>query len=255
MDVVNVISRTSLSRLLKEVYEGTKGTAKLPQPYYLDQSRRYIGGLRKGFGVKGKTSPYYAKFVEMAQQAQLFAGAKTYQLMRELESLKASGLSWVDYKQEGIDVWEKYERWAKTERATMQQIAKQMRAWDKAQKQKANFPNLRYVCHESACEICRPLNGTVAPVDSDFWKQYYPPLHYSCNCIAAQEGAGVTPNSESELDAVIRQIAPHTSEIFTDNPAVSGDLLNGHHPYFDVPKRDRAKARRNFDLPIVKPKK
>lgn len=73
--------------------------------------------------------------------------------------------------------------------------------------QEAGWEYAQYVAEEGACEICRPLHGTVLPIDDAWWAMYEAPNHCNCRCAKvplsyeeAMGAGGITSRPVSDVD-------------------------------------------------------
>jgi len=76
---------------------------------------------------------------------------------------------------------------------------------------------------------------------------------HNCRCVLIQTDGKPTPKvlvdeARKEMDSLMQPV-------FKMNPGKDKVIFNEKHPYFDVAPKDKAYARRNFDLPIPEPKK
>ena len=133
----------------------------------------------------------------------------------------------------------------------------QARQWNDIEKDKTNFPYLRYsaIIDGRTSDICEPLNGVTLPVDDPLWDEYTPLNHFNCRCILEQvdqfEDVKLTP--KSEVDAIKEGLDENVNDLFKMNAGKDGYVFSDAHPYFDVAPKDRELAQRNFDLPIPEP--
>lgn len=234
--------------ILLGVFNGKYTTRKLPQSYYKRTSAGLIVQVEKGIGGD-KT--YDALLSDLSDNAQLFAGAKTYQMVAELQQAAQGVKSFKDFADIGQGIYDKYDRWGEAEENTALQQTLQAKQWDIITQDKDLFPILVYRTIGDACQICKPLDGLAAPVNSPIWRRVYPCNHYNCYCIVTQEVSGavaLTPKEEARMlvDASGKLMSP----VFASNPGITRELYTKEHPYFDVPKQDRKFAKDNFGLPI-----
>jgi hypothetical protein len=70
--------------------------------------------------------------------------------------------------------------------------------------------------------------------------------HFNCRCVLLQVETEPTEDNEDS----VQQVEDNMQDLFKHNPYKTGSVFPKSHPYFDVPKEDKAYAKRNFDLPI-----
>lgn len=230
------------------VFRGKYTTKKLPVTYYRGVSADLMAAVDKGIGAD-------KAFADLAESlklnAQAFAGAKTYNLVRDLQTAAQGVKNFKDFEPIGNAIYNKYEGWADAEDNTAVQQTLQAKQWQIITEDSDLFPLLKYSTIGDACQICRPLDGIVAPVNSPIWRKIYPCNHYNCYCIVTQETQGSAELTEKgRLMQVVGDSEKLMSPVFLTNAGITKQLFNKDHPYFDVPKGDRKFAKENFGLPI-----
>lgn len=250
--------------MLKGIYEGEIIVDNLPEDLYLAIAKYLEKGLYNGFG--GNLAEFklggvdYELLEELRTNIYLFSGAKTYQQVRELVALATDSESFSDFKEQALDIYDQYNvNWLETEYNTAIGQASQARKWNEIEKQKEEFPYLKYnaIIDDRTSDICEPLDGLILPVDDPMWDSYTPLNHFNCRCVLEQisqfEEVEVTPNSE--VETIKEDIDDKVQPLFKMNAGKDGYIFSDEHPYFDVAKGDKELARRNFDLPLPKTKK
>lgn len=235
------------SQLLKKVFTGEVNRRNLPLAYYKKTLAQMGGSLRRGFGSKGKLKWLYE---DLQDNVSLFSAAKTYQLTRELQLAKKGVKSFDDYVEKAMPILNKYKSWGEAEATTITAQAQQAKQWQSIIADADIFPKLQYSTVGDACRICRPLDGIVAPIGAAIWTKFAPVNHYNCFCILMQVESGARISSESKLNSAYQNADENTSDVFKHNAGITHEAFNKEHPYFDIPKKDRGFAKRNFDLPI-----
>jgi hypothetical protein len=90
--------------------------------------------------------------------------------------------------------------------------------WQKIQKNKKLYPNLKYLHTKSsnARKDHLPYVGIVAPVDSIFWSTHYPPNGWRCQCGVEQtdEDTNDIPHDLPPLDATFAFNAGKIGQVF-----------------------------------------
>lgn len=233
------------NRIITDVYNGSVTRYNLPVNYYEGVRDELMGAVEKGIGNQ---AAFESLVGNLNTNAQAFAGAKTYNLVRELEDLKGKAADQAEFELKAKAMVSKYDLWGEAEVNTAQQQTHQAKQWQIIDEDKDLFPILKYQTIGDACKICRPLDGLTAPVNSPIWKRVYPCNHYNCYCIVIQLTTGeLTPNA----DKLVNDSVGLMNDTFISNPGVTQQLFTGKHPYFaSIPASDRDFAKQNFGLPI-----
>lgn len=235
-------------KIISDVFAGRVTPHTLPKPYYNWVRADLMDAVTKGIGDhKG----FEDLMESLNLNAQAFAGAKTYNVVRDLETLAQGNPNYKDYEVHAQALVKQYDTWQDAEVNTAQQQTHQAKQWQIITEDSDLFPTLRYSTIGDACQICRPLDGITAPVNSPIWKRIYPCNHYNCYCIVVQLTAGEDLTNKAHMDALVEQSAGLMNPVFLSNPGITKKLYTGKHPYFaSIPKDDRAFAKQNFGLPI-----
>lgn len=253
-------SDDDIEKLLAGIYDGSITPYDLPEDLYLSIGEYLKRAIFKGFG--GGLADFEGKDLDLLTQLRenvyIFSAAKTYQQVKDISSKLVdedgnvrSLKEFNDIGKETFELWN--DTWGATEYTTAIAQAQSASKWSKIEKDKDALGMLEYSTVGDACDICAPLNGLTAPVDADVWDEVAPTNHYNCECILLQkETDEVTPTPDDERDSIIDKVSEKMDPVFKSNPGKTGEVFNGDHPYFDVPKDDRKYAENNFDLPIPK---
>lgn len=234
--------------ILLGVFRGKYTTHNLPKSYYRGVSTGLMDMVEKGIGGD-KT--FDTLMQELTDNAQLFAGAKTYNLVGEMEAAAKMAKSFKDFEPIGKAIYDKYERWGEAEDNTALQQTLQAKQWEVIQSDKDLFPILVYRTIGDACRICKPLDGFAAPVGDPAWRKIYPCNHYHCYCIVTQEVSGaVELTDKATARMLVSESGKLIAPVFQSNAGITKQLFTKEHPYFDVPKEDRKFAKANFGLPV-----
>lgn len=236
-------------KIILDVFNGSTTRHKLPKPYYNSTRVDLMDAVKKGMGnPKG----FEGLLEDMGLNAQAFAGAKTYNLVRDLEELQKGSPNYKDYEPKAQALVKQYDTWGEAEINTAQQQTHQAKQWHIIKEDAGLFKILKYSTIGDACKICKPLDGITAPVNSPIWRRIYPCNHYNCYCIVIQltEDDGPFTN-EKELATLVAGSTQLMNPVFLSNPGITNKIYTNKHPYFSsVPKNDRDFARENFGLPI-----
>ncbi len=99
------------------------------------------------------------------------------------------------------------------------------------------------------------LDGITRPFDDNFWLTYSPPNGWYCRCTLKT----IFSDEDIKTDVSTRGLKFHlykaVPNVFRFNAAVEKTVFSPKHPYFKVPKKDKAWAKKNFGLPLPKKRK
>lgn len=230
--------------IIEDVANGKVTIHKLPTNYYNSVRGDIMDSVKKGMG---DTKGFEGLAENLNLNAQAFSAAKTYNLVRDLESIKGDK----EYNEKAKSIIKQYDIWQEAETNTAQQQTYQAKQWQIIKDDIDLFPILKYSTIGDACMICRPLDGITAPVNSPIWKKIYPCNHYNCYCIVVQLTAGEDLTDKDRMAAIVDESTKLMNTTFLSNPGITQQIYTSKHPYFaSVPKDDRDFAKQNFGLPI-----
>lgn len=259
--------------LLRGIFNGTIRPKNLPPMLYYNIADYLKKGLYEGYGfsisslieeLNTKSSKMNVEDLELLQELRtniyMFSAAKTYQQVRELSSLltdeKGTVIPYGEFKKKALPVVEIYnETWMKTEYDTAIGQAQNAVKWRQIEKQAEILPLLKYdaVLDKNTSEICRPLDGLIAPVNDPIWRKIMPLNHFNCRCLVKQLQEGEEPvTSDKRKQELFNQSTEQMQDVFKMNAGRDGYIFKPDHPYFHVPKNDKKFAEDNFDLSIPK---
>lgn len=250
-----------IKELIEAIFEGSITSGNLPEDLYFAIADHIKEGLYDGFGGGLDSFEFGGKDYELLNDLRtnvyLFSGAKTFQQVSEMQSLIADAPNFKAFRDEVMKVYEKYNvDWLKAEYNTAIGQAKSASIWSDIEQDKELFPYLRYssVMDSNTSDICRPLNGIVAPVDAAIWNKYSPLNHFNCRCLLEKidKYENVKPTGKARVNEVTKQMDDKVADEFKMNAGKDGYIFSPKHPYFEVAPKDKAFAKRNFDLPIPK---
>ncbi|MFX1704584.1 phage minor head protein [Chitinophaga sp. CC14] len=240
----------AVNKMLKGVYSGDINTRNLPIKYYRSTVKDFTKTLSQGFGSKAGQKEFYG---ELSVNVQAFSGAKTYQLTRELQAARRGTKTYKEYAEKALPIYEKHQVWAESEHETIMAQAQNAKRWKQIEADVDIYPKLRYsaVMDEVTSDICRALNGLCLPVNHPVWRTKSPTNHWRCRCTLIQESKSTRSTSKAKVERLMVIVDEQMPGYFQNNVGISGEIFTKEHPYFtEMPKRDLAFARRNFDLPI-----
>jgi SPP1 gp7 family putative phage head morphogenesis protein len=244
-----------ITNLLNGIESGQINEYNLPEDLYFAIVDYLKEGVFKGYGSNLNNVLQQDKelLTQLVENVHIFSGAKTYQQVKEINSLLVdedgnlvSSSEFNKLGREKFDLWN--DTWGETEYNTAVGQSQMASKWADIERNKDVLPNLEYsaVMDENTSDICEPLNGIIAPVDDPIWDTISPLNHFNCRCVLLQVETEPTEDNEDS----VQQVEDNMQDLFKHNPYKTGSVFPKSHPYFDVPKEDKAYAKRNFDLPI-----
>lgn len=249
-----------IDALIADIYSGKYNPSdNLPEDLYFAIADHLVGGTYKGFGGSmadlafGSTDQRLLD--NLRENVYMFSGAKTYQQVREMSGMVADSKNLKEFKEKALAVYKQYnDDWLRAEYNTAIGQAAQAGQWIDIQADKETFPLLRYsaVMDANTSTICAPLNGITLPVDDPFWRKFSPLNHFNCRCVFEKidKYTDVKTTGKNKIAALTKEMNDTVQPEFQMNPGRDGYIFKPDHPYFEVAPKDKAFAKRNFDLPI-----
>lgn len=250
-------SDAKIKELLDGIYSGRITEYKLPDDLYYAIADYLKRAVYEGYGqtlaqASGKDLELLAALRENIYR---FSAAKTFQQVKDIAGMLIDENGEIrtlrDFNKIGaaaFDLWNK--TWGATEYITALGQAQEANRWTEIERNKDILPNLKYVAvmDPNTSEICRPLDGIVAPVDSKIWDKVAPLNHFRCRCVLVQVGPEerLTDNPQRIAGEVEKEMQP----LFKMNAGRDQLIFKDDHPYYDVAPREKPFKADNFGLPI-----
>lgn len=143
--------------------------------------------VNEGFGKIEYNSPNYEFLKQLQTNTAVFAAFKNHAYIKEMVGLlkdqEGNLRSRESFKAEALKIDSTYRTtYLDAEYDTAVRTARLATQWQKIQKNKKLYPNLRYLLTKSSQPDEKHLKyvGIVAPVDSVFWQTHYPPNRWRC---------------------------------------------------------------------------
>ena len=263
------ISDQYIQQLFRQIYMGKVTQESLPPLLYFKIADYLKQGVYEGFGttwtaLSGEKLPPGFNMQdkellsELRSNIYLFSAAKTYQQIRTMSSALISDdgtiVPFKQFREKAEQTYDLFNKtWLRTEYDTAIGQAQNARKWLDIEKNADILPLLEYsaVMDKRTSDICRHLDGIIAPVNDPIWKKIAPLNHFNCRCLLLQLSEGVPTGMDAKMEKVT-EAETQMDDLFKMNPGQSGYVFSKDHPYFDIAPRDRGLAMRNFDLPIPK---
>ena len=191
----------------------------------------------------------------MAENIYVFSAAKTYTQVKDISSLILDGQKlrpYNEFKPLALDMFKLYNKdYLTTEYNTAVGQAQTAVKWQQIESDVKTFPYLqrKAVMDGNTSKECEILNNIIAPVGDAFWSSRSPLTHFNCRCILVQidKYEDVKLSSKTKIESAIKK-TEHINPLFKGNPGKDKVIFNESHPYFDVDKKDKELAKRNFNL-------
>ncbi|MBX7204162.1 MAG: minor capsid protein [Bacteroidia bacterium] len=232
-----------IKHLATEMQQGNLKPAQLNRESLLKTFEELNKGAASGYGKGWQNSnekkPPSRDALLMQRNIYRFSGAKNYAMLLEMNSkLTKDGqrVSEEEFLQEALKLNKNLNiNHAQAEYQTAAHSSTMAAQWESFQRNKKLYPNLKYKTQgdDRVRDDHRSLDGKIAPIDSDFWKRYYPPNGFRCRCYVVQTAA--TPSEEIPTEV------PEVKPEFRINVGLTHQVFNedgkSAHPYFILSKR------------------
>lgn len=248
-----ILSPDEEKSLIRKIFEGYFTVRHLPKFLYFATAKKLMSGVDQAFSNNVHPELYN----ELRDNIYIFSGAKTYTQVKDISSLILDGRQlrpFSEFKKlakEKIDLYN--ETWLKTEYETSIGQAQSAVKWQQIEADREVLPYLvrRAVMDANTSEVCTHLNDIVAPVGDSFWNTRAPLSHFNCRCILEQLGNDAKQKHDPKATKKAVEVTePMMNPLFKNNPGKTKVIFNESHPYFDIAPKDRAFARKNFNLPM-----
>jgi SPP1 gp7 family putative phage head morphogenesis protein len=249
---VPILSEEEIERLIVQVYSGAINVENLPvnlYAIYVDRFAKAIDSVFTGYLTESERELR----AELFENIQLFSGAKTFQEIKDMESLLTEDgmiLDFAKFREKALKQFSLYNKtWLATELTFTTNSAIAGKQWTNIWEDKEIFPLLEYVTVGDGLvrDTHKVLDGVIRPVTDSFWNTYYPPWSWNCRCDTKKL-------EEGDITTLMNKIVvlPKIKKFFQNNVGKTGKIFNGFHPYFkEVPDRYKELAKRNFGLPFI----
>ena len=252
-----------MEQIAKDRYNGTLKKGELSDEYILENYKELNGAMWEGFGkdnfkVHKQTGAISPEVLQVQRNLYKFSGAKNYVLLQQINEILRSdkGKNWQTFLQEVQKLNPKYNKnYLQAEWQTAKQAGYHAANWQEYVKRKDLYPNLKYCTQkdERVREEHRPLEGFIAPIESDFWKDFYPPNGWRCRCYVVQTAE---PASTGDMPQLSDKDFPKE---FRGNVAISGQVFKEDstnqgkpHPYFALALDADSDTKKAFELSKLK---
>lgn len=264
-DVTNIVEGEDIfdpvetERLIAGIYDGSINERHLDERTYKKIAEHLTEGIFEGYGGDFTTEAFGVPDKEMLAALQeniyIFSGAKLHQFTKDIQALKLTEngrlIPWQEFKPKALDIHKEYNvNHLKTEYRMAVAQSRMASNWQGYQKTIDILPNLTY--RTAGDGRVRPahakFDGITRPLNDPFWRKNFPPNDWGCRCDTDQS---------DELDEPVTKMTgrklPEIDPMFQMNSGIDKYVFSPEHPYFQIEKKDRVLAAKNFNLPIPKP--
>jgi hypothetical protein len=218
LDVDDVVARA-----LQQLFDDGKIDKKTFEHLFKTHNGPLQKAVEEGYGKTlakiEYNSPNYEFLKQLQTNTAVFAMFKNHASVKDMAALlkDADGnvRSKADFVKEAKKIDEDYRtRYLDVEYDTAVRQARMASQWQKIQKNKKLYPNLKYLLSKAAKPDQKHLQyvGIIAPVDSAFWNTHYPPNRHRCQCGVEQTDEPTT-DIPSDLPAVPADFAFNSGKL------------------------------------------
>lgn len=204
-----------------------------------------------------------------------FSAAKSFAQMQEMRNLVFKDgkiRPFTEFRADALKIHEQYNQdWLETEYNAVVRGSVMGKKWLNIQRDKDIYPFLRYETAKDSRvrDAHQKLQGLTLPVESVFWKNYFPPNGWNCRCTVTQlRKDQVSPadisnakQNEATFGKIAKQNTPEywrknigTMEIFTENQtayfkALPKDRLLDAEKHYNLPSIEKIYQKSNLPTP------
>jgi SPP1 gp7 family putative phage head morphogenesis protein len=253
--VVNLTMIEDFMQILKNFHSGKDKPENLNPVFIENTFQNLLNAVKTGSGWNLETvdysTPDYNFRRAMRENLFHFAGAKTYQQLKEINDMlldengKLVNYSTFrdkaeQYRQTAMQINEKYNNnWLRAEYNNAVNQSLSAKRWKEFEEDADIFPNLEY--RTTGDGAVRPehqrLNGIIKPINDTFWNKYNPPNDYGCRC-------RLRP-TDRKADNTVPDI--DIPKMFENNVAKNGYVFPEKHPYYTQNGIDKESIKKRTD--------
>ncbi|RLZ08586.1 hypothetical protein EAH69_09740 [Faecalibacter macacae] len=252
-----------MEQIMRDTYEGKLKPGKLSATHIRETYNELNKGTGEGYGKDwNKMNPDTIEPTTLHLQQNIFkfSMAKDHAMLLEINNLLTKNgkkTGWEEFKTEVLKLNKIYNiNYLQAEWQTARQAGNHAANWEQYQKRKHLYPNLKYKTQEDdrVRDEHDKLKNVVAPIDSKFWKIYYPPNGWRCRCYVVQTAEDTTKEEDlPEVDP--RDVKPE----FRNNIAISGEIYKETdsnrgkpHTFFSLANQADNETKKAFELMKLK---
>lgn len=241
-----------IDKITMQLHNGTLKAGDVDPELYDLIKDELFKGVEKGYGVKmtAAEGTEVGMLKALRTNTYRFSGAKTYQFVKEANSLLVDENNLVkpfnEFREDVLKLNSSYNvEHLRTEYNHAVASSRMAGKWQKVKNTQGALPFLQYrtVGDERVRASHAALDGIIKPVDDPFWDKYMPPNSWNCRCDVDQLADGEP--TETDADSL-----PQLSDTFAINTGKQAVVFPETHPYFDVAPEDKKNADKNFGLTL-----
>ena len=174
--------------------------------------------------ARGRQHPELADALRI--NAGRFGTYKAYDLCQALERARQSGMSKEEFQKLAKMRINAYNGYQRTEYNTLVARSRTAKQWERFKEDRLLYPNIEWLQTASATPRQEHLEfvGLILPQDDPFWQRNQPGNEYNCKCDWR------TTDKPASTGTPPADIPP--AKGLDGNPAQTGELVTGRHPYF-----------------------
>lgn len=238
--------------LAKKVHEGKINKTEVNDDVVRLTYDGLNSGAEKGYGKGWNEQENHTQVKELQKNLYKFSCAKDLTVTERINTLLVKDGKVRDFESfKNLVLKEnvKYNiQYLKTEYKTALQATGMAKQWEEYQRNKKNYPNLKYKTQGDAKvrDTHVALQDRIIPIDDSFWRSYYPPNGWNCRCYVEQ-----TNEPATDIPTKINNVPIE----FENNVGISGQIFKEKeqpHPYFALLKSD-ANYKKAFEFAKLLP--
>lgn len=228
-----------MEKIYKDIYEGKIKPTEISTDYvkkaYTTFNDALGKGLQKNTNILNYEEKDFKTITALQQNLFKFSCAKNFQMQQQINALlldeNGKRRTLGDFERQVQKLGVAYNKnWLKTEWRMTTAVAQNVKNWEQYKSTAGVYPNLKVMptSAKEPRENHKVLEGMILPIDHAWWKQNgLPPWDW--NCMHRVEPV------KDEVHAEAPEVV--INPIFAHNPAESGEVFTGKHPYFSMNTR------------------
>jgi SPP1 gp7 family putative phage head morphogenesis protein len=267
VDIVNelepkpVLTKEEEDRLYELIFTGVITVDLLPSNLYLGTAEELTLAMEEGLGVslkdfKPKTKEFKT-IKALLKDIEKFSSNKTFQNVAEMQSFlrdeNGDLKTFAKFKKEAGESFNKFNKnYLKTEFNTAFQNAQNAEKRQRMEDTKDVKPNAIYRTQGDSRvrDEHADLNGVVVEIGSAEMSAIDPQNDWGCRCFWESTSTPVPKKISSKINILNEN--ENINPLFNYSTFDDKILFPPKHPYYNVPKKYKAKQKKNFGLPKLK---
>lgn len=249
------------NRLVEAIYLGFVSLYFLPKKLYQQTAKELNRAVKEGYGTSLGVQfgePDKALLAEFRENIYMFSAAKTATQVNDIKSLMYDGdriRPMNEFKTLALEKFKTYNvSHLESEYITAHTAGSSAKNFRRALRDKDLFPTLTaiVIMDEMTAPECARMSNVTAPVDHPIWNHNIAPRHFRCRCHEVLNDKYDKVKPSKGLNEIIEANDKDMQPMFKMNPVYDKVIFSKKHPYFDIGRRYKSLARKNWNLPIPK---